>query len=114
MRLVFFADTSTNYRGEHVFGNNDMRIVMPREKIYLFDNLYPSTSGYTVKWVNAVTIYTGGLRENATLPAKSAGSVPVKPSPTPAKSPLPLFLPLTALGVFPLLNTMRKETCVNS
>ena len=52
MRLVFFADNSTNRQGKHVFGNSDMREVMPAETIHLFENLYPSTGGYTVKWVD--------------------------------------------------------------
>jgi hypothetical protein len=113
MRLVFFADTSTNPEGKHVFGNNDMRVVMPREKIYLFDNLYPSTSGYTVKWVNQVTVYSGGISGNATLPSKSAGAVPAKTPMVPAKSPLPVFLPLTAFGGMYALERWRMSRCAH-
>jgi hypothetical protein len=112
MRLVFFADTSTNTNGDHVFGNNDMREVMPREKIYLFDDLYPSTSGYTVKWVNEITIYSGGIGDNATLPAKSAGPVTTKTTTVPAKSPLPVLLPLTAIGGIILLTAGRRPGCI--
>ena len=113
MRLVFFADTSTNTKGDHVFGNNDMREVMPKEKIYLFDNLYPSTSGYTVKWVNDITIYSGGISDNATLPAKSAGPVSAKTPTIPAKSPLPAFLPLTASGGIAMLTLLRRSGCTH-
>jgi hypothetical protein len=60
MRLIFLADNSTNDEGKHVFGNGDMREVMPAEKIHLFEDLYPSTSGYTVKWVDEVRVYRGG------------------------------------------------------
>jgi hypothetical protein len=60
MRLVFFADTSTNEEGKHVFGNSDMRAVMPPDAIHLFDNLYPSTSGYGVKWIDEIRVYRGG------------------------------------------------------
>lgn len=111
MRLVFFADTSTNPKQEHVFGNNDMRVVMPKEKIYLFDDLYPSTSGYTVKWVNGITIYSGGISGNATGPAKSAGAVPAKTPTIPAKSPLPVFLPLTVFGGIYFLDAWRRQKC---
>lgn len=107
MRLVFFADTSINQNGEHVFGNNDMRAVMPAEKIYLFDDLYPSTSGYTVKWVNEIIIYSGGIGGNTTLPSKSAGTVPVPAKPNP-QSPQSLFLPLTAFGVVCLTAAGRR------
>ncbi|MDD1683584.1 MAG: argininosuccinate synthase [Methanoregula sp.] len=111
MRLVFFADTSTNKEEEHVFGNNDMRGVMPEEKIYLFDNLYPSTSGYTVKWVNEITIYSGGFSSNTTGPAKSAIMVPAKTTAMPAKTPLPAFLPLTASCVIYFLDAWRRQKC---
>jgi hypothetical protein len=60
MRLVFFADTSTNAERKHVFGNSDMRAVMPADAIHLFDNLYPSTSGYSVKWIDEIRVYRGG------------------------------------------------------
>jgi hypothetical protein len=113
MRLVFFADTSTNKEQKHVFGNNDMREVMPREKIYLFDDLYPSTSGYTVKWVDEITIYSGGISGNATLPAKSAGPLPAKTTTIPAKSPLPEFLPLTAFAGIALFTALRRPGCTH-
>ena len=96
MRLVFFADTSTNSEGKHVFGNNDMRAVMPKEKIYLFDNLYPSTSGYTVKWVDEIRIYSGGKTGNIT-PAKSVGQPATTVTPTPKKSPPSIILSIVAL-----------------
>ena len=71
MRLVFFADNSTNSEGKHVFGNSDMRMVMPAETVHLFENLYPSTSGYTVKWVDEVRIYSGGYNGSTDLLPKS-------------------------------------------
>lgn len=71
MRLVFFADNSTNREGKHVFGNSDMREVMPAESIHLFDNLYPSTGGYTVKWVDEIRIYPGGYKGTSDALPKS-------------------------------------------
>jgi hypothetical protein len=88
MRLVFFADTSTNKEGKHVFGNNDMRVVMPPATIHLFDDLYPSTSGYTVKWIDEVRVYSGGYNGTKGALAKSLEDKTATPSPTTPKSPL--------------------------
>ncbi len=71
MRLVILADNSTNSAGKHVFGNQDMRGVMPADMVHLFDNLYPSTSGYAVMWVNELRIYPGGYREGKDALPKS-------------------------------------------
>ena len=60
MRLIFFADTSTNAEGLHVLGNSDMRETMPSEAVHFYSDLYPSTNGLSVKWTNEVRIYSGG------------------------------------------------------
>jgi hypothetical protein len=89
MRLVFFADTGTNPEGKHVFGNNDMRVVMPPVTIHLFDDLYPSTSGYTVKWVDEIRVYSGGYDGTKGALAKSLEDKTGTPSPrTTQKSPM--------------------------
>jgi hypothetical protein len=95
MRVVFFADTSINSEGKHVFGNNDMRAVMPPATIHLFDDLYPSTSGYTVKWVDEVKIYTGGYHGTKGALAKSLEDNVATPAPTSLMSP---FLPFSCIG----------------
>ena len=111
MRLVFFADNSTNREGKHVFGNTDMREVMPAETIHLFENLYPSTSGYTVKWVDEIRIYPGGYHGTSELLPKSLQSkmdetYPPPPSAGPTPPPantspaLPILAALTGCGVF--------------
>jgi hypothetical protein len=105
MRLVFFADNSTNREGKHIFGNQDMREAMPAETIHLFDNLYPSTSGYTVKWVDEVRIYPGGYKGSADLLPKSYQSKmdETYPAPSPTQSTptatLFVFLPFSAILV---------------
>ena len=80
MRLVFFADTSTNTEGKHVFGNWDMHECIP-EKSQHFYELYPSTNGFSVKWVDEIRIYTGGYTGEHGNPAKSM------PTPTPQAIP---------------------------
>jgi hypothetical protein len=89
MRLVFFADTSTNHESRHVFGNNDMREVMPPDTIHLFDELYPSTNGYTVKWIDEVRVYSGGYNGTKGAIAKSLEDKTGTVSPTTTqKSPM--------------------------
>lgn len=95
MRLVFFADTSVNKEGKHVFGNNDMRAVMPPATIHLFEDLYPSTSGYTVKWIDEVRVYKGGYHGTKGTLAKSLEGRTAAPARTDQQSPL---LPFTCIA----------------
>jgi hypothetical protein len=108
MRLVFFADTSTNAEGKHVFGNWDMHEVMPPEKIHLFDNLYPSTSGYTVKWVDEVRIYRDGYHGSSdNLPKSYESKMEETYPPPPTRSPLLLLTVLAGCGVLVLFRRRR-------
>jgi len=117
MRLVFFADNSTNKEGKHVFGNQDMREVMPKETIHLFDNLYPSTGGYTVKWVDEIRIYPGGYDGSSDLLPKSYQSKMDETYPAPATTPttqsadadlvLPLSAVLTGYGIVLMRRYMK-------
>jgi len=108
MRLVFLADTSTNSDGKHVFGNSDMRAVMPAEAVYLFDNLYPSTSGYSVKWVDEVRVYRGGYTgvKNAVVKslADPGGTDPASAGTAAPRTVLPWLLPLAAAAGAALLS----------
>jgi hypothetical protein len=59
MRLVFLADTSTNPWGEHVFGISDMKACLPEECWHYFQYPdYPTTTGYTIKYINRIFIYS--------------------------------------------------------
>jgi hypothetical protein len=114
MRLVFFADNSTNMDRKHVFGNQDMREVMPEETIHLFDNLYPSTSGYTVKWVDEIRIYSGGYNGSADLLPKSYQSkmdetypAPPAPQSTPTAN-MYVFLPVFAVMILYGINCFKR------
>jgi len=106
MRLVFFADTSVNSEGKHVFGNNDMRVVMPADQIHLFDELYPSTNGYTVKWVDEVRVYSGGYNGTKGVLAKSLEDKAAIPITTTQKSPL---LSFTCIGGIVLLVMVTRR-----
>jgi hypothetical protein len=68
---------------------------MPRETIHLFDDLYPSTSGYTVKWIDEVRVYSGGYHGTKGALAKSMEDKVATPATTTQKSPI---LPITCIG----------------
>ena len=91
MRIVFFADNGTNSDGKHVFGNWDMHESFPAEKIYLFDNLYPSTNGYTVKWVDDIRIYQGGYTSTELAPVKSLRTETTQPTEASISPALPVL-----------------------
>ncbi|KAF5060571.1 PEGA domain protein [anaerobic digester metagenome] len=71
MRLVFFADTSTNPNGTHAFGIWDMHECFDPEYWYFFQPDLPTTTGLSVQSVSEITIYseeepTGSIRVNST------------------------------------------------
>ena len=84
-----------------MFGNQDMRAVMPAETIHLFENLYPSTGGYTVKWVDEVRIYQGGYNGSADVLQKSYESKmdETYPAPSTPAAGLTGFLPVLAIMI---------------
>lgn len=62
MRLQFFADTSVNPWGEHIFGNSDMQSSLPEEYWHFFQPGLPASTGLSVQSVSRIEIYesTGG------------------------------------------------------
>jgi hypothetical protein len=59
MRIVWFADTSVNPDGWHVFGVSDWRQAAEEQYWYYFvqdKKKYPTTTGLSVKYVNQITI----------------------------------------------------------
>ena len=95
MRLVFFADNSTNAEGLHVYGNWDMHETLPESAQHFYD-LYPSTGGLTVKWIDEVRVYTGGFHGERGALAGSLDGPATKATTEPAKTPLPLVVTLAA------------------
>ncbi|WP_165075234.1 PEGA domain-containing protein [Methanogenium sp. MK-MG] len=69
MRLQFFADTSVNPWGEHIFGNSDMQSALPEEYWHFFQPNLPTTTGLSVQSVSRIEIYES-----------SGGQPPVVPS----------------------------------
>jgi hypothetical protein len=74
MRIVFFADTSTNPWGLHVFGNADMKAAMPSSEWHYFNGVYPTTTGLSVQSVNELRILSTQAATTAatTRPATTA------------------------------------------
>jgi len=56
MRLIMFADTSTNPWGYHVFGDNDMFQVWAPKYCYNFSGIWPSSGGISEKYVRYINI----------------------------------------------------------
>jgi hypothetical protein len=75
MQLIFFAET-TNGDGQYVFGNWDMHECIP-EELWHYYEVYPSSNGYTVKYINRISIYS-----TVPLPTPT-------PRPTPTSTPIP-------------------------
>ncbi len=71
MRLVFFADTSTNPYDIHAFGVWDMRECFDEKYWYFYNGEYPTTTGLSVQYVSKITIYSdeepvGSIHVNST------------------------------------------------
>ncbi|MEA1943869.1 MAG: metallophosphoesterase [Euryarchaeota archaeon] len=61
MCLVFFADTTVNPWGRHIFGIGDMCACFDEEDYHYFVNyptFYPATTGYAVKKISDIEIYS--------------------------------------------------------
>lgn len=96
MRLVFFADNSTNPWGIHAFGNDDWHESAAPEYLYYYqqgDEKYPTTTGLSVQDVSEVIISSREvISENDHTPAVT----PVQKSPA---SPLTLIVAFSFFGL---------------
>jgi hypothetical protein len=100
MRLIFFADNSTNPVGIHAFGNYDWQQSAAPEYWYFYqqgEEKYPTTTGLSVQDISDLLIYSRSTPLNA--PSHPATAVPVA-EPTKARlSPLTIVCSLAACGV---------------
>ena len=69
MQLIFLAGT-TNAEGKYVFGNWDMHECLPEMSQHFYE-IYASTNGLSVKWVDEVRVYSGGYSGERGGPAKT-------------------------------------------
>lgn len=65
MRLIFFADNSTNPWGWHSFGLWDMHETLPESRYHYYyggmNSFWPSSSGLSVKYVSTIEIHEANL-----------------------------------------------------
>jgi hypothetical protein len=97
MRLIFFADNSTNPWGIHAFGNNDWHQSAAPEYWYYYrqgDEKYPTTTGLSVQYVSDVLIYSRSTARGE--PARPAMSIPVSAPTRAGISPLTIVCSLAA------------------
>ena len=99
MRLIFFADNSTNPFGIHAFGNNDWKVTTSPEYWYYYrqgDEKYPTTTGLSVQYISDILIYSRGQVKAVTTQPSTAVTIP-------AKAGLSLYLVLSVLTACVLL-----------
>jgi hypothetical protein len=83
MQIVFMPGT-TNEAGQHVFGNDDMRISLPQEEYQHYYQGLPSTNGLSGKWISKVVIYSQQKAPSGevSVQAGDAVSAPIALGPT--------------------------------
>jgi hypothetical protein len=97
MRLVFFADNSSNPWGIHAFGNYDWHESAAPEYWYYYrqgDEKYPTTTGLSVQYISDILIYSGSTAQGnpATIASTAADAAPTKAG----ISPFTIICSLTA------------------
>ncbi len=78
MRLIFFADNSTNPRGIHAMGNYDWRESAASEYWYYYrqgDEKYPTTTGLSVQYISDIMIYSGSTTEGEPANTETTAAV---------------------------------------
>jgi hypothetical protein len=100
MRLVFFADNSTNPWGIHAFGNNDWHETALPEYWYYYqqgEEKYPTTTGLSVQYVSDVQIFS-----RSTVQAETPRPAPTTSAAVPTRagvSPFTIVCSLAACGI---------------
>ena len=89
MRTVFFADTSTNPWGRHVFGNADMKATMPSSEWHYFNGVYPTTTGLSVQSVSELRILSTQSAVPTTTTATTAATTAAKTTVATTKTATP-------------------------
>lgn len=107
MRLVFFADNSTNPWGLHAMGAWDWHESAEGQYWYYYrqgEEKYPTTTGLSVQYVSALQIKPG----NTTLPARD-GTEPPRTTGM-VEEPLSLFAGIVAIVTISGLEHARRKT----
>ncbi len=97
MRLIFFADNSTNPWGIHAFGNYDWQRSADPEYWYYYrqgDEKYPTTTGLSIQYISDIMIYSGSTTEGE--PADTETTAAVKAPTRAGSSPFTIISSLAA------------------
>lgn len=107
MRLIFFADNSTNPWGIHALGNNDWRESAAPEYWYYYrqgDEKYPTTTGLSVQYISDILIYSTSTTQGN--PARTTTA----PVAAPTHAGISPFVIVSALAIFGFfVNTPQKR-----
>jgi|WetSurMetagenome_2_1015567.scaffolds.fasta_scaffold03562_6 hypothetical protein len=87
MRLVFFADNSTNPFGVHTFGNEDWHVSASPQYYYFYqqgNERYPTTTGLSVQYVSEIQVYSPvpAKGEQASPSATTPSTAPTRAGPS--------------------------------
>jgi len=96
MRLVFFADNSTNPWGIHAFGSTDWHETAAPEYIYYYQQgseKYPTTTGLSVQTVSDILVYS-----RSPVQGESTRLATTAPVVSPTKSGISLFTVVGSLA----------------
>jgi hypothetical protein len=105
LRLIFFADTSTNPEGKNVFGVSDMHEAFSQEYWYFYNGIYPTTTGLSVQSISEIIINSN---------EEPTGSIIVESTPQGASIYLDdedtgRYTPSTLTGIETGMYTIRVE-----
>jgi hypothetical protein len=108
MRLIFFADNSTNPWGIHAFGNYDWYESAAPEYWYYYrqsDEKYPTTTGLSIQYISDILIYSHSpvQREQASKPTTAAVTAPTQAG----ISPFTILFSLATCGVLGYIRNKR-------
>jgi hypothetical protein len=107
MRLIFFADSSSNPWGIHAFGNYDWHESAAPEYWYYYrqgDEKYPTTTGLSVQSVSDILIYSHSTNQGE--PARTATTLPVA---APTKVGISLFTIAGSLAACGFLGYIKQK-----
>ena len=107
MRLVFFADNSTNPWGIHAFGNYDWHESAAPEYWYYYrqgDEKYPTTTGLSVQYISDILIYS-----SSTTPGNPARTATTAPGAAPTQAGISPFAIICSLATCGFLVIMQKR-----
>jgi hypothetical protein len=107
MRLVFFADNSTNPFGIHAFGNEDWHVSASPQYYYYYqqgNERYPTTTGLSVQYVSDIQILS---RINPQ--GEQGGAATTPPATPPTRAGLSLVTITVSLAACAIMGSLIRK-----